>query len=1104
MKYCNSYILSVLLPLLLLTASCRDDMPEGGGAPLQVEEGIPGTLTLSVSTDDGASHVVTRATREEEQTISSLYVFVIDANDTNHRVLSRKWFPGTENVSRDASGKLTIDIPAASCSSVRIFAISNLNTANQLANDKDILKKLHNALTEAELEAITVELDKVRNSELSLVDRLQGSLVASGHYCCVHQNQATGGTSLYPLYTEGETFALVNDGGNKLVLQHATAGSNPEGTSWNAGEPVNGSIWLHHLDAKINFEVKLGKNLPAGSYFKLKSWKVKNLQTVSFLHWQKGSLSSDDQAKLGNTDDLSGSYIDETNEDGSLVCKFSFYTFESRKQTAFSEDDVVAKMKECGFTDFTTFSTADAAYSLREKKENNGSFKYAPEDAAYVILKGEYYNPKVELSGTTITQERVADVVYIIHLGYIGNGNTEESTTNGNTELNKLNDYRILRNSSYTYKVTVLGVDNIRLEAERVDQPEKQPAAEGSVTDSDFDLQADAHYEQRLIRINVARLSAGLTSSVAKAGFSYTVHTPFSSRQVAIDDVNGTDDRPLMFDDGWVHFAYLGNDANGGMSTTMQARMAEGAGYGLPYTYTYDHNPDESSASNPVKLWSSLTLLQNLRTWVNTYDKAIESGRTVNSDDPANPYILLDGGLKFYLMRYFTVYVDEYYYTEDPTTGTTSNTLWTHFCNADDRTMSIFQGGYESSDGHSHFNRSGMNIRQRSIQTLYAPLQTGQQLANVAYGIEHTDEYGGNYNFDSARQFPFTSGSTLNNGLENTLRGLWNNTDLVNRAIGGFDWKGAYNAFPFDERTSEAATASTANRAKRFANVAALSRNRDNNRNGVIDPEELLWYVPAQRQMMNLYLGSFLMSEPLYLAKLLKGDKICYATSTSLSPVSLCFLVASEGASLRWINGMSTDDLKNCYVRCARNLGTPPVLQSSAPFTGSYKHEELATISPVPANGNTNVSCTITYNRYNLNGMRSYIDFGALGSHNPFQSAARPYHSFITAKQLLYWNGRLANLTEARSLCNKYAEEADHSDQGMWRLPNSSEALAMLLYITPASMWDTTAGRLMWTGTHSAVNSSDYVGISFNEQDLKCDPFTGGGYVRCVRDNRGQ
>lgn len=102
MKHKNISVWSILLPLLFLLVSCRDEMPGKGGVSLEVEEGIPGILTLSVSSGNPALHVVTRATEEEEKHISSLYVFIIDmttaGDPANHPILSRKWFPGYSEV----------------------------------------------------------------------------------------------------------------------------------------------------------------------------------------------------------------------------------------------------------------------------------------------------------------------------------------------------------------------------------------------------------------------------------------------------------------------------------------------------------------------------------------------------------------------------------------------------------------------------------------------------------------------------------------------------------------------------------------------------------------------------------------------------------------------------------------------------------------------------------------------------------------------------------------------------------------------------------------------------------------------------------------------
>lgn len=58
MKHKNIPVWSIILPFFFLFLSCRDEMA-GNGNILKVEEGIPGTLTLSVTSGDPTLHVVT-------------------------------------------------------------------------------------------------------------------------------------------------------------------------------------------------------------------------------------------------------------------------------------------------------------------------------------------------------------------------------------------------------------------------------------------------------------------------------------------------------------------------------------------------------------------------------------------------------------------------------------------------------------------------------------------------------------------------------------------------------------------------------------------------------------------------------------------------------------------------------------------------------------------------------------------------------------------------------------------------------------------------------------------------------------------------------------
>ena len=58
MKYKDIPVWSIILSFFFSFASCRDEMAGKGGV-LEVEEGIPGTLTLSVTSGNPALHVVT-------------------------------------------------------------------------------------------------------------------------------------------------------------------------------------------------------------------------------------------------------------------------------------------------------------------------------------------------------------------------------------------------------------------------------------------------------------------------------------------------------------------------------------------------------------------------------------------------------------------------------------------------------------------------------------------------------------------------------------------------------------------------------------------------------------------------------------------------------------------------------------------------------------------------------------------------------------------------------------------------------------------------------------------------------------------------------------
>ena len=80
----------------------------------------------------------------------------------------------------------------------------------------------------------------------------------------------------------------------------------------------------------------------------------------------------------------------------------------------------------------------------------NGLGLNAPENATYLEINGEVH---MEINtAETGMQELIGDVTYYVHLG---NFRSDQ------------NNYDVLRNTHYTYNVTIHGVDQIRVEVEQ-------------------------------------------------------------------------------------------------------------------------------------------------------------------------------------------------------------------------------------------------------------------------------------------------------------------------------------------------------------------------------------------------------------------------------------------------------------------------------------------------------------------------------------------------------------------------------------------------------------------------------------------------------------
>ncbi len=615
----------------------------------------------------------------------------------------------------------------------------------------------------------------------------------------------------------------------------------------------------------------------------------------------------------------------------SAVNGFSFYMLENRE----------------------TYKNTVSSFSAREQKNkdanglfdsSDGIWTNAPENGTYLEVKGEVVM-EVDVSNEAKKQQLAADVTYYIHLGNVASS---------------VNDYSIKRNTIYTYTVTIKGVSSIELEvttsynsagdpAAPGDVQETEPGAEGMVyiaKESIFTF--DAHYGQRVFAFDAAYIDP--------ATVTWYVKTPFGKE--GTPDKVGDTEVPSGMDYKWVHF--MVNNLN---STS-------------DYSYTYGGNTSKRNLSTPAyshynmrypgdgnaKLMDVVQFTKFIKEQKRAYDAGNESAfRREFDQDWFDWYnnkhigpVVTDPSTKpdgpwFRDRIYVTVFVDEYYYEVNPITGDADPQLWKRFVNQPNRLMHILCDNQKSLDKASSATGSVITLRQRSIQT---PYNIEQDDLRTGWGCETEDENADSYLWFFETGETMTSGPTktysamgntaVHNGLYNTAR-IWG---VTSGGTSGVTWNDVnWDDYLDYERENDHIGPNGYNIVflkddKAVLRYSAMMRNRDNNGNGKIDPEEIRWYTASLGQLQFLYFGELGLNE----AAILYPEKYSNATGTysATHPYAgadkwRCHIISSTANSgsanprILWAEeGLSVSDyradigmnLKAPYsVKCVRNLG---------------------------------------------------------------------------------------------------------------------------------------------------------------------------------------
>ncbi|HBB07179.1 MAG TPA: hypothetical protein DCZ73_05410 [Bacteroides sp.] len=729
-------------------------------------------------------------------------------------------------------------------------------------------------------------------------------------------------------------------------------------------------------------------------------------------------------------------------------------------------------------TECEKYDDREAFDALQGNTDATKVWTKAPKNATYIVIRGNY----------TETDEddnlyRSAAVSYTIHLG---DWNSEQG----------YNDFSVLRNYIYTYKMTVQGVDKIVVEAEaEEDSDDFQNGAEGDVIELGegsevFNL--DAHYEQVYVSYNLSDIANQIRSvegyesradELIANAFMLTIHSPMNrvgATEELLKPYNGEDedgaDAMYDFDSDWIEFYSQEND---GLST---------------YTSTNGNN-------NTYLL--------------NAWEACRKMGQAVRQlvDSPnTRPNVtdlrISEEGGSYYAR--FTIFVGENFYTHDLDGNPVD---WADFTRIDPRTLLIATDMQISPDGNSSYAMARTYISQASILTFYNRDSADD---TNALGIELYNEYGKINGFSSGN---IQHGNDPSNGRENMLANIsyaqWNNGnhEKVNFNRIGYTRANVNNhiwpGITSDDRENS-------------AYIACLSRNRDLDRNGRIDDDEVYWYLPARSQYLRIGIGSNSLGD----YQLYTGDKSLmkggdeYYPSKYVDDGSLYYSNTSTGNDaweLYWAVEVGAYG-SNSYggsaqIRCVRNL---PSRQHVADNDDPNGDDALAG----PVHGGVKKLNSGNYifdfdNRLDGSLYRATTQEGPYSSHNEMSTTNRLPGAFVVAERYVgEWRGSSWvnesftvregwSTSERNNPCADYYET--NADRGLWRVPNLSELTVMSTVADEIELLknQNNTERATLCSTRFS-NANVRIGFRYNGSMISAwspgaeDKST--GYVRCVRD----
>ena len=667
----------------------------------------------------------------------------------------------------------------------------------------------------------------------------------------------------------------------------------------------------------------------------------------------------------------------------------------------------------------------------------NGETEYAPDLAPYIEFTGEL---RQNLATGDTPTERFGRVTYRIYLGYTA-------------ENDPANDYDIERNVHYTYNVTIKGMNDLVVEAksDKAKEEESAPGVEGLVYDAHRSFNFDCHYEQGLMRFKKDELAIFNPDGTLKddAMISFAIRTPFCDKIISytkaeleqLKNNNYIPSKEKKADTNWLKF------------------------YIHPSTLADNGNEDmqyfSDTGANLLSLEQFLYRLMN---------------------EPDYVFNAASGLCKV------TVYANEFFYEQNPMqeNAPKDKNLWKTFANSPDRTFDLLVNtSHEiSPDGQSRYHQAIVTIRQMSIKTVFVNSPDGMRV----WGVENVNE---TPDLDWSVRGPGEADAFYNKYYSNGWANTWS---LMSRRTGGL----TDNIMPDPMFRGKEKTLwqvmTKVNNAKltlsmdhtnlamknyhaTYACFTPFLRNRDNNRDGQMQANEMQWYIPSVCETNMLYVAERALPLKSRLVGHAPSDNAtalftsrAFMGSTNLtlnSPNTI--ILVEESHSMTPIYNFDYQKTASpgertpfSDVRLIRDLG---ILETSEDH--SYHLDEIAEeLSKTLINKWTEDEYLI-FRADNLpsNTTRSARAIYELPAHNENSQINTIYQKgFEVAKYIANridkrkdldnpnrsgeyyyetWTTLMNDIEKGNSPCTYYFQNPDQSDLGTWRLPNEAELMIM-------------------------------------------------------------